>query len=112
MKITRSIQRCDGVVRRDFLQLGMLSALGMSVTDLLRWQAVAAKPAKEVSCILVWLDGGPTHLDTFDPKPNAPKEVRGPFGTIPTVLPGVRLSEHMPLTAKALDMVPVSLATG
>ena len=102
MKITRSIQRCDGVVRRDFLQLGMLSALGMSVTDLLRWQALAAKPAKEVSCILVWLDGGPTHLDTFDPKPNAPKEVRGPFGTIPTVLPGVRLSEHMPLTAKAM----------
>lgn len=98
-------RRCDGVMRRDFLQLGMLSALGMSVTDLLRWQALAAPPKRDISCILIWLDGGPTHLDTFDPKPDAPKEVRGPFGTIPTSLPGVRLSEHLPMTAKVMGDV-------
>lgn len=102
MKAGELQRRCDGVMRRDFLQLGMLSALGMSVADLLRWQALAAKPKRDVSCILIWLDGGPTHLDTFDPKPEAPKEVRGPFGTISTSLPGVRLSEHLSLTAKAM----------
>ena len=68
MKTSSSIIRCDGTIRRDFLQLGMLSALGMSVADLLRWQALAAEPKKETSCILIWLDGGPTHIDTFDPK--------------------------------------------
>ena len=105
MKTSNSIIRCDGIIRRDFLQLGMLSALGMSVADLLRWQALAAEPKTETSCILIWLDGGPTHIDTFDPKPNAPKEVRGPFGTIPTAVPGVRISEHLPLTAKAMGNI-------
>jgi hypothetical protein len=107
MKVMNPLTRCDGVVRRDFLQLGMLSALGMSVADLLRWQALADSPKKEskkeTSCILIWLDGGPTHIDTFDPKPDAPKEVRGPFGTISTAVPGVRISEHLPLTAKAMS---------
>ena len=105
MKASNSTVRCDDVLRRDFLQLGMLSALGMSVTDLLRWQALAAPAKRDISCILIWLDGGPSHLDTFDPKPNAPKEVRGPFGVIPTALPGVRISEHLPLTAKAMGEI-------
>jgi len=105
MKASNPTIRCDGVLRRDFLQLGMLSALGMSVTDLLRWQALAAPAKRDISCILIWLDGGPSHLDMFDPKPNAPKEVRGPFGVIPTALPGVRISEHLPLTAKAMGQI-------
>ena len=105
MKASNPTIRCDGVLRRDFLQLGMLSALGMSVTDLLRWQALAAPAKRDISCILIWLDGGPSHLDMFDPKPNAPKEVRGPFGVIPTALPGVRISEHLPLTAKAMGEI-------
>jgi len=105
MKASNPTIRCDGVLRRDFLQLGMLSALGMSVTDLLRWQALAAPAKRDISCILIWLDGGPSHLDMFDPKPNAPKEVRGPFGVIPTALPGVQISEHLPLTAKAMGEI-------
>jgi len=105
MKASNPTIRCDGVLRRDFLQLGMLSALGMSVTDLLRWQALAAPAKRDISCILIWLDGGPSHLDMFDPKPNAPKEVRGPFGVTPTALPGVRISEHLPLTAKAMGEI-------
>src|SRR5689334_21634650 len=81
-----SSTRCDGISRRDFLHTGMLSALGLSLTDLLRLQARAAdapsapkKSAAATSCILIWLDGGPSHLDTFDPKPDAPAEVRSQF---------------------------------
>ena len=81
----------------------MLSALGMSVADLLGWRALAdGQEKREVSCILIWLDGGPSHLDMFDPKPDAPKEVRGPFDSIPTAIPGVHINEHLPLTAKAM----------
>lgn len=57
------------------------------------------------SCILLWLDGGPSHLDTFDPKPDAPIEVRGPFKTLPTAIAGVALCEHLPQTAKVLNRV-------
>ena len=70
--------RCDGLNRRDFLHLGVITGLGLSLADLLRLQSTRAAGAglgsrpKAVSCILIWLDGGPSHLDTFDPKPNAP----------------------------------------
>lgn len=57
------------------------------------------------ACILIWLDGGASHLDTFDPKPDAPIEVRGPFGSIKTKVPGTRVSEHLPLTAAMLDRI-------
>jgi len=98
--------RCDGVNRRDFLHLGMLSAFGLSTTDMFKYQAAAgAKSGKDLSCILIWLDGGPTHLDTFDPKPNAPVEVRGPFKTIATDVAGIRLSEHMKESAKVMKHV-------
>jgi hypothetical protein len=53
--------------------------------------------------ILIWLSGGPSHLDMWDPKPDAPSEIRGPFGSIATKLPGVRVCEHLPLTAKLMD---------
>ena len=82
--------RCDGVSRRDFLHLGVLTTLGLSLTDLFRLQAQsAATPGlrgstRGNSCILIWLDGGPSHLDTFDPKPDAPSEVRSQFNTIKT----------------------------
>jgi len=73
-------------------------------------RATAASPlpnseltAKAKSCILIWLDGGASHLDTFDPKPAAPSEVRGPFDSIDTKLTGIRISEHLPQTAKMLD---------
>jgi Protein of unknown function (DUF1501) len=90
--------RCDGLTRRDFLHVGMLSMFGLSVTDLLRFQtarAAGARSPKEVSCILVWLDGGPSHLETFDLKPDAPIEVRGEFKPIPTTVSGIQICEHL-----------------
>src|SRR5882672_10133753 len=92
--VSRARRRCDGVSRRDFLHLGLLTTFGLSVADLLRLQALGAdgpdsRSAKATACILVWLDGGPSHLDTFDPKPDAPSEVRGQFNAIPTSVPGL-----------------------
>lgn len=99
-------KRCDGITRRDFLHLGFLTALGVSSADLLRLEAaLPANKKKATSCILIWLDGGPSHLDTFDPKPDAPREVRSQFNTVPTTIPGVHLCEHLPLTAKCMNEI-------
>ncbi len=95
---------CDGVTRRDFLRVGSLAALGISMPELLRAEALKTKPGKrEPACILLWMGGGPSQLDTFDPKPDAPQEIRGSFGTVPTNLKGIRISEHLPKLAKQLD---------
>jgi hypothetical protein len=103
----RSAHRyCDGVNRRDFLKVGALTALGLTLPDLLRARAAAATEGKEVkktSCILIWQGGGASHMDMWDPKPEAPLEFRGPFGTIPTNVSGVRLAEPMERTAKVMD---------
>src|SRR5262245_6576116 len=102
--IVSEVSRCDGVSRRDFLHLGVLTTFGVSLADLLRFQASAApadpaRNAKATSCILVWLDAGPSHLDTFDPKPDAPSEVRSEFKSIRTAVPGLHICEHLPRTA-------------
>jgi hypothetical protein len=97
--------RCDGVSRRDFLHLGLLTSFGIGVSDMLRWQATAATTPRAKACILIWLDGGPSHLDTFDPKPDAPGEVRSPFKDIATSIPGVHICEHLPQTARAMDQI-------
>jgi hypothetical protein len=100
-------------MRRDFLKLGLTAAGGgMGFTDLLRARAMAAQApqpsiARPVNCILVWLDGGPSHYEMFDPKPDAPSEIRGEFGTIRTSVPGVRFSESVPHLAKAADKFTV-----
>lgn len=101
-------KNCEGRTRRDCLQLGlgMLAAGGM--TDLLRISAQAsAGPtplrAAAKSCILVWMDGGPSHFETFDPKPDAPLEIRGEFDTIATRTPGVFFSEHVERLADVSD---------
>ena len=106
-----TFKRCDGVGRRHFVRVGGLAGLGLGLVDFFRLQrAEAARPAmlsngnaRAKACILIWLDGGASHLDTFDPKPMAPSEVRGPFGSVNTILPGIRISEHLPQTAKILD---------
>src|SRR5262245_9891095 len=105
--IVSEVSRCDGVSRRDFLHLGVLTTFGVSLADLLRFQASAApadpaRNAKATSCILIWLDGGPSHLDTFDPKPDAPSEVRSQFKSIPTSVPGLHICEHLPRTAEVM----------
>jgi Protein of unknown function (DUF1501) len=89
---------CSGVSRRDCLQLGLKAVLGGGLAHALRLRATAAAETKAPaakSCILIWLDGGPTHYETFDPKPAAPKEFRGEFDAIKTRLPGVYFSQHM-----------------
>ena len=82
------------------------SVLGLSLADLLRARA-AASSARAKSVVLLWLWGGPSQLDTCDPKPNAPLEYRGPFGTIPTQIPGVRFCELFPQLAGLTDKLAV-----
>ena len=91
--------------RRWFLQTGLAGMAGMSLPDLLRCRAQGAVAARadNKAVILVWLSGGPSQIDTWDPKPDAPGEVRGPFGSIATQVPGVRISEHFPLQATIVD---------
>jgi hypothetical protein len=88
------------------LQIGGLATFGLSLPQFLQAKSDATgatSPAKAVSCILLWMQGGPSHIDTFDPKPDAPAEIRGEFGTVPTTLSGIRLSEHLPCLARQTD---------
>ena len=89
--------------RRDFLRAGAISAgtVGLTLADLSRLKAAGS--GKDVNCILLFLVGGPSHLDTFDLKPDAPDSVRGPFRPIRTRVPGVEICEHLPLTAAMAD---------
>jgi hypothetical protein len=90
--------------RREFLRVGGLGAAGVTLPGLLRQDARAGEtPARPKSVIYIVLDGGPSHIDMWDPKPGAPAEVRGPFGTIPTALPGVRFTELLPGQARMTD---------
>ena len=118
-------RRCDGVVRRDLLHVGGLTALGIGLSD---WFALRDAAATEgdagtdlgaadqgrsraslepraPSCILIWLDGGPSHLETFDLKPEAPSEVRGPLYPTATNVPGIAICEHLSRTAAVMDRV-------
>ncbi len=102
-------KNCAGVTRRDCLQLGLGAALGAGFADVLRMRAEAALPGakRATSCIMVWQDGGPTHYETFDPKPLAPVEIRGEFQPISTKVPGVYFSEHLPRLASIADKFAV-----
>lgn len=104
---------CDGLTRRDLLHVGALSPLGLSLAG---WSRATASerttPAANgfgsaKRCILLYLWGSPSQIDTFDPKPDAPAEVRGALGSIQTALPGVRVGEIFPKLAKRLDQVTV-----
>src|SRR6516225_997523 len=96
---------CDRISRRTWLKIGGLALGGVALPEILRAQAnqpaYGARLAKGV--IMVLLPGGPTHLDTFDPKPNAPVEIRGEFRTIATNVPGINLCEHFPRLARMAD---------
>lgn len=94
---------CDGVTRRDVLRVGSLSALGLGLPEFLRSRARAGSPGPEVSCILIWLQGGISHLDSFDPKPEAPAEIRGEFKVIDTRVPGIQVCEPLPKLAQHQD---------
>jgi hypothetical protein len=96
---------CDQVTRRDVLRVGSLTALGLSLPGFLRLQARASavETKRDVSCILIWLQGGISHIDSFDPKPQAPEEIRGEFGTIATNVPGITLCDPLPRLAQHQD---------
>ncbi len=99
------MRRCDGVSRREFLRIGGLAALGLTLADAFRLRARAANPPRLANCILIWLDGGPSHLDTFDLKPDAPAEVRGDFRPSATRVPGIQICEHFTGLAQHMDKV-------
>jgi hypothetical protein len=107
-------QTCQGITRRELIQVGACSVLGLSALDFVRRSASAETPSKARSVLLLWLWGGPSHLDTWDPKPSAPAEFRGPFTTIPTRITGVRICELFPEIAKRTDKIAIlrSLKTG
>src|ERR1043166_345284 len=93
--------------RRSFLRAGMLGAMGLALPDLLRMEAHAAQQGKATrrasSVIILWMRGGPSQHETWDPKPEAPAEVRGPLGSIPTKVPGIRICELLPKSAAIMN---------
>ena len=98
---------CDGHTRRLFLQAGFLGLGGLSLPQLLEARSQKGVAAKKTSVIYIELTGGPTQFETYDPKPEAPSEYRGPFGTVRTNLPGVHFSELMKEQAKVADKMAI-----
>lgn len=101
---------CDGLTRRSFVSAGVLSFGSLSLSELLRTRAMAATQGQSLrptSVIFLEQAGGPTHFETYDPKPEAPIEYRGPLGTVQSALPGIQLSELMVEQAKVLDRMAV-----
>lgn len=104
---------CSGLTRRDWLHVGGLGALGLGLSDLFRLQdpqaqaAVANTFGKAKSCILLFPYGSPPQHETFDPKPEAPVEIRGEMGAISTSVPGVGVGDHLPKVAKIIDRLTI-----
>ncbi|HZP80792.1 MAG TPA: DUF1501 domain-containing protein, partial [Chthonomonadaceae bacterium] len=102
---------CDGITRRDFIRVGALTTFGLTMPGLLQAASAAEKKApaakRDIACILLWMGGGPSHIDTFDPKPEAPQEIRGAFKAIPTNVKGVYITEHLPKLAKQMDKLSI-----
>jgi len=95
---------CDGVTRRDFLQVGALGAIGLTMAKFAALQAMGAtNPKDDKACIMIFNLGAPSQIDTWDMKPNAPSEIRGPFKPIRTNNPDIQISEIFPLHAKIAD---------
>lgn len=99
---------CGGVTRRDALRIGTLGMAGLSLPHLLQSRAAAAPTrGKATSIVMIHLGGGPSHVDTYDPKPEAPVEIRGEFKAIDTNVPGVQVCELFPLQAQRMDRLAV-----
>src|SRR3954454_23119493 len=115
----RPTRLCDGFSRRELIRVGGLSLLGLSLSELIQpRQTIGAMGAgtsfgKAKNVIFLWLQGGPPQHETFDPKPDAPAEIRGPFRPIATNVPGIRFCELLPRTARLADKLAVvrSIAT-
>src|SRR6266404_10006017 len=91
------------VDRRSFLKAGILGTAGLSLAELLRAEAQAGAGTSTTSVIILWMRGGPSHIDMWDPKPDAPAEYRGEFGVINSRVPGITLSDMLPQTARMMD---------
>ncbi len=103
-------RECSGITRRSFVQAGLLGLGGLGLADFFRLQASAAshaRAAEQKAVILFWLSGGPGHMETWDPKPEAPAQYRGPLGAVRTRLPGVLFSELLPMQAALMDRLAV-----
>ena len=98
---------CDGISRRSLLRIGAVGFGGLTLADLLRLDALAGTGATKRSVINIYLGGGPTHMDTFDLKPDAPREYRGEFSPVATRVPGVEICELMPRLASRTDRVAI-----
>ncbi|HEU4753374.1 MAG TPA: DUF1501 domain-containing protein, partial [Armatimonadota bacterium] len=100
---------CDGVSRRDFIKVGTLGLAGLTLPEFLqlREAAAAPKPERAKAVILLWMGGGPSHLDTFDPKPDAPSDYRGEFNAIGVKGADFQISEHLPRLAQMGDRFSV-----
>jgi hypothetical protein len=108
VEVGKTARYCDGLSRRSFLQLGVAGMAGAGLGDVLA--AKAASPAagsKDTACILIWLDGGPGHLDTYDMKPDDPAEYRGLWRPISTTVPGFQVTELFPKQARVADKFSV-----
>jgi hypothetical protein len=104
----KQYRSCDGFSRRDLLKVGALSFGGLGLSELLRASAQAdTSQRKDLSVILLWKGGGPSHLDTWDLKPDAPAEFRGSFNPIPSSLPGYQVGEHLPYSARVVDRLSI-----
>lgn len=98
----REFLRSGGMARRDFLKMGVLGGLGLA--DVLRVEAASGgKASRRPSVIILWMRGGPPHIDMWDPKPDAPEQIRGEFAAIPTAVPGIFLTELLPMCAAIMD---------
>ncbi len=105
---------CDGRTRREFLRIGGLGALGLGLSDALRWGESRAEPPKKragfgsaKSCILLFPYGSPPQHETFDPKPDAPAEIQGEMKAIRTPVPGLWICDRLPNVARVMDRVAV-----
>src|SRR5262249_19883879 len=101
-------RNCRGITRRELLQVGGIGLLGLTLADGWGGRPVQAGAGsrtanRQPSCIFIFLSGGPSHLETFDPKPSAPVNIRGPYGTISTNVPGIQIGELLPAMAQHMD---------
>ncbi len=101
----KPVHFCDGLTRRDFLHAGSLSVLGLGLPAMEALAAAGSAGDRDINCILLFLVGGPSQLDTWDMKPEAPEEIRGPFKPIATKVPGVQVAEIFPRLATMMDKV-------
>ena len=105
-------RNCEGVTRRDFMRVGSLGLFGLSLPMVLAHRAESGTAETDTNVILIWLDGGPSHIDMFDPKPEAPVEIRGEFGAVETNVTGVRISDQLPRLARQQDKYSILRMTG